>query len=399
MRLKELLTKEYSISDFTALLNTDRFLKKDRLRFVGMDQNVTILPGERKVVLVPLHTLAAFPFSFPFGKKVSVRNALELRFRPLLGTQESKINVVPQITHQKANETTGVAWFVSQEETEEFERKYADCALWPAPFAFASRVNGDGVVVCDYDDGCCGVLFAQREAKLYRWMPKDCGSAEILSEELAAYGKRNFETEPEICIVEPEKDISLQEIGDRTLELLPYAYSFNLSSVNVSAKAENDKFIDKMLRFGQLMTLFGAIFFVASFVLLGVNVAFRSSFANAPSHIYETVLGESSESPLSSVSQKLRAVNAEGNAEESFKTHVNRISSVWKELSTRPVFDEMRYSAERIEITGTAADASEVDALQKALSNNGYKAVTENAQQLTKAGMRFTISLTGGKKK
>jgi len=398
MPLKELLTKEYRISDFKILFRADKFLKKDKLRFVTMGLSIKPLPGERQVVLVPFRTLAAFSFSFPFGKKVSVRDALELRFRPLLGAQESHLSLVTQVTKQKSNGTTGVAWFVSKEETAELEQKYPDSALWPAPFVFASRVNGNGAVVCRYEDGCCGMFFAAGEPKLYRWMPKECGNAEKLAEELVAYGRKKFEKESEIYIAEPEKETSLQATGDKTLELCPYAYSFNLSSLNLSAKAETDKFMDKMSLLGQLMTMLGAVFLISSLLLLGINGAFRSSFTNAPSQIYETALGEKSASPLSSVSQKLRALNAEESAQDSFQTHVNRISSVWRDLPSPPVFDEMRYSSERIQISGTASGAAEVDALRKALSDNGYEAVTENAQQLPKAGMRFIISLMYGKK-
>jgi len=398
MALKELLTKEYSISDLTALFRTDKFLKRDKLRFVSGNKSVNLLPGECKVAIVPLRTLAVFPFSFPFGKKVSVRDALELRFRPLLGAQESKLNLVTQVTKQKTNETSGIAWFVSKEETEQLERQFRDSVLWPSPLLFVSRVKGNGVVVCRYEDGCCGMLFADGEPKLYRWLALNNGSAEQLCDELAAAAKDYFAEEAEICVVEPEKESVLQKTGDAVLELCPSAYGLNLSSLNVSAKAEAEKFIDKLLRFAQLVTLLGAIFLVSSVLLLGVNLMWRGSFRKAPSQVYEISLREQSSSPLSSVMQKLRALNVENSGQESFETHYRRVSSVWNGLSSRPVFDGLRYSNERIQLSGTASGAAEVDALRRALGDKGYDAVTENAQQLPKAGMRFTISLTERKK-
>jgi len=398
MPLKELLTQEYSISDLTALFRTDKFLKRDKLRFVSDNKRINLLPGECQVTIVPLRTLAVFPFSFPFGKKVSVRDALELRFKPLLGAQESKLNLVAQATKQKANETSGVAWFVSKEESEQLESNFPDSVLWPAPLLFASCVNGNGVVVCRYGDSCCGMVFAEGEPKLYRWLSFENGSVEQLCDELATAAKGYLGGEVKVGVVEPEKETALQRIGDATLGVCPSAYNLNLSSVNVSAKAEADKFIDKLLRLGQLVTMFGVIFLASSILLLGVNLAWRGSFTKAPSQVYEISLGESSSNPLPSVLQKLRALNVESSEQESFETHIRRISSVWSNLSSPPVFDELRYSNEKIQLSGTATGAAEVDALRKALADKGYEAVTENAQQLPKSGMRFTISLTEGKR-
>lgn len=399
MQFRELLTKEYSISDLAALFKTEQFLKRDRLRFTVVSSGIRLLPGERQVLLLPLRTLAVFPFSFPFGKKVSVRNALELRFRPLLGSKESSLSLVSQVTQQKSNATSGVAWFVSKSETEQFEERFKDAVLWPAPYLFASRVNGNGAAVCVYEEGSCGMLFAGGEPKLYRWLSKDAGSAEQLADELLAYGKEiSPMTDFSVFVTEPEKESALQRIGDATLELCKSAYSLNLSSVNMSAKAETDKFVDKIEHYSKLLTLFGGIFFMLAFLLLCVNFAWRGSFTKAPAQLYETVLHEHSENPMASALQKLRAVNADSTEQEGFEEHFKRIAAVWQEMPSHPVLDEMRYSGGGIQICGTAAQASDVDNFRKALSDAGYEAVTENAQQLQKIGMRFTISLTEKKR-
>ena len=39
--------------------------------------------SERRVCCAPLRTAAAYPFSFPFGRKVNLRGALELKFRSI----------------------------------------------------------------------------------------------------------------------------------------------------------------------------------------------------------------------------------------------------------------------------------------------------------------------------
>lgn len=397
MQLKELLTREYSIGDIAALFHAEQFVKRYKLRFVT-SPDVKLLPDEKPVVLVPLRTLSVVPFTFPFGKKVSARDALELRFRPLLGANEYSVNIISQVTRQKSNETAGTAWFVSKKEMEQLEADFGDTVIWPSPYIFASRVNGNGVVVCVYADCCCGMLFTDGEPKLYRWLPKEEGTADGMADELMAYGKEKFSNvDFSVFVTEPEKEIALQHIGDATLKLYKSAYGLNLSSVSLSAMAEADKFIDKIQSCSKLLTMFGTIFVIFSILLLCMNVTWRGSFTNAPEQLYETVLHEQSENPLSSAAQKLRAVNSGSSQSDGFEEHFKRIASVWQSMDTKPVIDEMRYSKERIQLEGTAAEASVADNFRKVLSAAGYNAVTENAQQVPNFGTRFTISLTEGK--
>ena len=89
MSLKDALTRQYSFSDVADMLRPVRLPGRARLRFVHAGDKTAVLPGERKVISVPLRTLSVSRFSFPFGRKVSVRDALELRFRPLLGAEEN----------------------------------------------------------------------------------------------------------------------------------------------------------------------------------------------------------------------------------------------------------------------------------------------------------------------
>ncbi|MFR5880158.1 MAG: hypothetical protein ACLUEQ_04760 [Cloacibacillus evryensis] len=45
------------------------------------------LAGETEAYFIPFRTATVFPFSFPFGRKVNLRNAVSLTFRPVLGEQ------------------------------------------------------------------------------------------------------------------------------------------------------------------------------------------------------------------------------------------------------------------------------------------------------------------------
>ena len=75
--------------------------------------------GEHKVVLIPFRTLVSYHFSYPFGRKGKVREALKLNFRPIIGEQEEHLALTPQITKQTQNSTEGTAWFAARAEVEE----------------------------------------------------------------------------------------------------------------------------------------------------------------------------------------------------------------------------------------------------------------------------------------
>ena len=399
MSLKDALTRQYSFSDVADMLRPVRLPGRARLRFVHAGDKTAVLPGERKVISVPLRTLSVSRFSFPFGRKVSVRDALELRFRPLLGAGESSLNIIPQVTVQKANETSGAAWFVSKEETEELEKRFGDCVLWPAPYLFVGSVNGDGIVVCSYEDCSCGMLFAGGEAQFYRWLSAEDGSAEELGAQLLEYGKKVFpDRDLKICTVKPDEEKLLQQTGDSALAVCKGAFALNLSSSTASAGGESERLAAKLEEYTDIAILSAAVFLVAALLLLGVNFAGRNRFASAPAEIYRTVLGESSANPAASVVQKLRSVNSES-AEASFSTYTDRIAAAWETLSARPVLDELRYSPNVMQLSGKASDTAVIDAFRKALAEKGFDAVTDSVQKTQKDGMRFAISLTEGKKK
>ncbi|MCD8234707.1 MAG: hypothetical protein LUC51_10065 [Cloacibacillus porcorum] len=67
------------------------------------------LAGETEAYFIPFRTATVFPFSFPFGRKVNLRSAITLTFRPILGEQESRLSLVPQVAEQRANLTRGAA--------------------------------------------------------------------------------------------------------------------------------------------------------------------------------------------------------------------------------------------------------------------------------------------------
>lgn len=399
MTLKDVLTKEYSLNDISSLLRSDKFLKRTKLRFVSMSNTASASADEQNVVALPLRTLALQPFSFPFGRKVSVRDTLELQFRPLLGAKAGGLNLVPQITAQKPNETSGIAWFVSKDEIEQCEKRFENCVIWPAPYLFGGRVGGNGIVICEYDDCSCGMFFAENQPKHYGWLSKNDGTAQDLADRIAEIAKTvlpnsDFNT----CIVKPEEITNLQQTGDTTVALYPSAATLNLSLSTSSADAESEKRAAAFSRYTELFSLIGIIFLALSFALLFVNIATRKSFTEAPHAIYKTVFGESSENPLSSVLQKLRSVSADKN-DSSFEQHYSRIASAWKALSQHPKIDELRYGTDKIQLVGSTSDASVIDAFKKALTDTGYSVIMDNVQKIQKGGMHFTISLTEGKTK
>ena len=88
---------------FKNKINSSSVFKKDggvsvkKIRFAALSSLDKIkkepsLFGETRILLVPFKTLVISPFSFPFGRKGRVRDALTLSFRPLLGERIYALN-------------------------------------------------------------------------------------------------------------------------------------------------------------------------------------------------------------------------------------------------------------------------------------------------------------------
>ena len=397
---------------FKNKINSAYVFKKDsgvsvkKIRFAALSSLDKIkkepsLFGESRILLVPFKTLVISPFSFPFGRKGRVRDALTLSFRPLLGERESMLSIVPQITEQTSNLTRGTVWFAAKSEIEETESLAGDSfVFWPAPLAFApERDECSLVLYCDAA-GTSAMLFENREPFFYRWMPLCDGSADELADWMRSYassvGKPVLETEIFRDTEDSEENLCVRQPLPHMLKGFE---TFDLSNRGVDTAREMESFTAAASSAIKIFSVLGAIFALLSLALVLQTSLSMDIFTNAPSAIYKAAFGEESRSPVSSVSKKLRLVTGEG-VQMTLEQTLSNFSAAWKDCpeNSKITMDSIRYGTERTEIQGIADGMASIQALSEALGRNGFSAKVGDVQQVPSSGMRFSLTLTGAGK-
>jgi hypothetical protein len=393
VKIRDVLTKRVTFED---IFHTGQPSQR-RLRFFtlrGARSNAQLI-GEECAVLVPFRTLVAYPFSFPFGRKGRVRDALALNFRPVIGEKENELSLVPQIIEQRTNETNGIAWFASKKEIEDWEGEFGSgTVFWPEPYAFAGEVNGTGSVICASGSGCSGMLFRDGAPVIYRWLAKEDGDAEMLIEWLRKYSESKGIKNTAEKIIDVDSLVNVQQYGDFVTATYPGLGALDLSNRAADTAEQMEQFISLGFKISKMLTVLGAVFLVLSLVLLIQNKMKSDSFAAAPPQIYKSAFGENSNSPLSSAYRKLRLLTGTG-AQMAFDQTLGNISAAWSAMpaGTQVKLDALRYGAERTEIQGLASSTGDIDKLRDALAANGFKAKNGDVQQVPGSGLRFTITL------
>jgi len=355
--------------------------------------------GESNIVLLSMRSLAAYPFSFPFGRNSNVRNALTMAFRPVLGERENFVSMFPQITEQAQNCTKGVAWFVSKSEIEEFETIFGpEAVLWPAPLIFVHEVDGDGLIIWCDKSGYSAVLFENYMPVFYRWMPEEDGSPENLSELITRYAESVGKTVHKIRIIN-ENDVSyesLQEYGENSLKYVKNLEMLDLSSKGTDNARKTEALLGACFKAARLLTAAGFVFLLFSSVLLIQNYLLKDSFENAPSEIYRIAFKEESRNPVSASKRKLKMITGNG-SQMTIEQTLSRIASAWQDKAEAAAvkMDLMRYGTEQTEIEGIADSVSSIEWLRDSLNKKGFSAKIGEVLQVPGSGLRFRMILTG----
>lgn len=364
------------------------------------------LAGETEAYFIPFRTATVFPFSFPFGRKVNLRNAVSLTFRPVLGEQESKLSLVPQVTEQRVNLTRGAAWFVAKEEISEYEELLGKKSIFlPAPAAFASEVGGDGLIVWHEGNSSCALWLEDYTPQLYRYAPDPEGGAESLAQWMRSYASSiGKEIPAEDIRIFCAEDVSLGELrraAAATFAAAPGLAHLDLSNRGASMAERYEAFFNTAFRSIKIASAAGLMFFILSLVILIQNKYMAESFAAAPSEVYRLAMGEVSRSPLASITKRMRLLTG-GGVQLTLEGTLANFGAAWKTLpaGTDIKVDAIRYGRERTEIEGQAPKTDNIQQLRDALAKNGFAVKLGDVQQIPGGGMRFTLNLTeGGREK
>lgn len=359
----------------------------------------TVAGNDIKVLLTPFKTLVSYPFSLPFGRKGKMREALALKFRPVLGESEAFLSLVPQIIEQTSNRTCGIAWFVSKKEVEEWESRFgADFIFWPAPLAFSPANGGLSLVLYSDDSGTCGILFENKTPLIYRWFPREEDGAESLGAWMDAYAEsigKKIESRDSYKASELTDEM-LQRFGSGALAEVSGLDRLNLSNQGANRAKEIESFLNKGYKTVKMASIMGLFFLVFSTLFLVGALKARESFETAPTGIYKILFGEESRNPMRSVGKQLKLLRGEG-AQMTFEQVLSNFSAAWKntEASSGIKIDSIRYGTERTEIQGLADSTTVIEAFRDALGRSGFSAKLGDVQQVSGSGLRFSISLAG----
>ena len=355
-------------------------------------------PDGTTVKLIHFKTLTAYPFSYPFGQKKKVFDALQLKFRPMTGAQETALSFVPQIINSEKKKTEGVAWLLSKSEVDELEKKYGDkCSFWPAPLAFVPSEDGVRVVICDGDDESSAIFFSDKKPLVYCWAGKEDGGAAYLTDWMEQYAASIGATTDSIDNYDL-KNMSTRDItakGMASVELLEGLNDFDISNVGANTAQAMQDFIGRAQGLLKAFAFSGAIAFLLSSILFFAVLGKRALFSESPRQIFKTVFAEDSQSPLSSVNRKLRVLTG-SSSRLTFEQTLSNFITAWKnEPSTKDIkLDSMRYGTDMTEIQGLAGNMKSIQQLQTSLNNNGFAAKIGEIQQVQSTGIRFSIVLT-----
>lgn len=364
------------------------------------------LAGETEAYFIPFRTIAVFPFSFPFGRKVNLRNAISLTFRPILGEREAMLSLVPQVTEQRAGLTRGAAWFVSKDEIAEYEALLGGKSIFlPAPVAFASEVGGDGLIVWREGESSCAVWFEDYTPQLYRYFPDSEGGAEELAQWMRSYasliGREIAAENVRLFYAEDVSRGELRRAALATFAAAPGLAHLDLSNRGATMAERYEAFFNTAFRGVRIASLAGVAFFLLSLVMLIQNKYTAESFAAAPSEVYRLAMGEVSRSPLAAITKRLRLLTG-GGVQLTLEGTLANFAAAWKALpaGTDIKIDAIRYGRERTEIEGQAPRTDNIQQLRDALAKNGFAVKLGDVQQIPGGGMRFTLNLTeGGREK
>ncbi|MBQ9881758.1 MAG: hypothetical protein IJM42_03995 [Synergistes sp.] len=359
--------------------------------------------GGKNVLFVPLRTAVLCPFSFPFGRRGSLRDAIKFTFRPILGGLAEKLSMVPQVTLQRSDLTQGAAWFVSKEEIDECEENFGkDIVLLPAPAAFAAEMEDGGISVWSSPSSSCAIWFDKGSVpRFYKYMPSSEGDAEDLCEWMCRYASAEGADLPSesvlICREGSMTQEELRRAAEASFAASPSLSRLDLSSRGAAAAERCDVFSSACFAALKSAAAVGVLFLVLSLVLLLQNKRLYASLEEAPREICGAVLGERGGNPLAYAAKRLRMLSGES-SRLSFEKTLADIASAFEELPDKKAvrIDSLRYGSERTEVEGTASKTDDIQKLRDAFGRKGFSAKTGGVQQIPGGGMRFTLTLSAG---
>lgn len=353
----------------------------------------------KSLVLVPFRTLSVQPFTLPFSHAAQIRDALRLRFRPLLGADGGAI--LPSIVTREPRSCGGVAWVISGAELKGLEEILGpDGAVRVLPLPMAlTPADGEGISLVADEDQVTGLAWSGGQPTVYRWWPRRRRSPEQALQELALGSGLDAEKAQVVDLQEDLKGgLQRLQTGARQFLSTPGPFrDLDLSGRGIDTAVRADLVMGSFRRFTAAVVLSGAL---AAAVAGGLYVE-RSRYADrvdarAEALYRETFPGSGVvRDPLSQARARLRQRETGAETEDVALVEVlGAVGTAWDDKELRGVsLETLRYNPDGADLTGTAVDVAEIDRLQQRFDGSGFVSNLGDIQQIGGGRLRFTLSL------
>lgn len=358
--------------------------------------------GQDIIVLTPFKTLVVLPFAYPFVATMQIREVLRLKVRALLGDRVSDLFLVPLVTEKKGKNSQGAAFLLAGTESAEFEKQMGGegRVFWPAPLAFASEVNGSGLILWADEQQLCSLWIEEWIPQLYRWVPLSEGDIDSEKRLFEAYAKSMGKSIDQLLVREAADSgrEDLQKIANSTLAACPSYRNLDLSSKGADSAEQRERFLGGVMRMARLLVAAGFLFAAFSAGLWAQRASLADRTAQLSGTVYEAAFNEKSRDPKRTAREKLASVRQGGEGND-FSALLKIILSPWAELPQGDLrLDSLRYSSEKTELQGTAKNTNSIQQLREAIGKNGLDVKAGDISQIPGGGFRFSLSILEAKR-
>jgi hypothetical protein len=358
------------------------------------------LSGHDIVVLYPFRNLAAHEFTLPFYGISKARDALKIRFRPLLGEGADDVVFIPFFTEIGKKSSSGALFLLHEKDAAIAEHEIAaiseQCLVWPTPLAFVGEVGPDGLIIWSGDEYITSVWVKNWTPVLYRTVPGEGTTPE--TEETAAleFIKYAGGSVSKTLLVD-SNDVSfsdIQECGTRTVTSCPAYGSLDLSGRGTNVQEEKERVYGAISKIARAAIVFGVTFLTALLGIYALQSSVLSAYGDNPSAVYEAAFEERSMQPVASALSKLRAAET-GEAPDTISPLLTDISSLYEKSGIMGdiTIETLRYGSDGSDIMGTAKNNEAIQNFREALEEIGYTPRTDSIQSIPGGNMRFNMNI------
>ncbi|MDR1472692.1 MAG: hypothetical protein LBS75_09220 [Synergistaceae bacterium] len=372
------------------------------IRLAGDDGLIASCAGS-KVLLHSFRNISVHPFSFPFSGMSRVREALRIKFKPLLGDAASNIAIIPLLVRSEKKMSSGCVYLLFGDEMaaidEAMSRVGGDYLVWPVQMAFAAEVDGDGLIIWSDDETIAAMWLEDWTPKFYKSADRNGSSVEDEKRGALEYIGQNGGRVERVLLLD-DRDVTgddVQRCGAYTLASCGAYVSLDLSSKGTNLLERRERVIGAMSRAAKAAIASGLFFLAVSCGVLFYHSSQLSSSASNAESVYEASFGERSMQPLSSAQAKLRTVRL-SEADNSLNAIMKDVTEVWDKLGTSPdiTIETLSYGSEATNILGTAKSNEAIQRMRSLLEEHGYSPRMANIQTVPGGDMRFNMSISRG---